>query len=122
MFVSSSVLELFRRTIWGFLRLENEHRSNTSEFRRVNFVPLHFTTGHAHHYDNKGKEHSGFSVLLEVGIIAAIVLGACIISVVMAQHATEQATALMEQQSMIHVMANATSDNNTNKLHFKREL
>jgi hypothetical protein len=34
----SMLLELFRRTIWGFLRLENEHRSNTAGYRRVDFV------------------------------------------------------------------------------------
>ena len=26
----SMILELYRRTVWGFLRLENEHRSNTA--------------------------------------------------------------------------------------------
>lgn len=42
------ILELFRRTIWGFFRLEHEHRQNTQGFRRVNVVPLHFNTGHTH--------------------------------------------------------------------------
>ena len=41
----SMVVELFRRTIWSFFRLENEHRQNTNGYRRVNVVPLHFNTG-----------------------------------------------------------------------------
>jgi hypothetical protein len=90
------VLELFRRTIWGFLRLENEHRSNAGKHRRVGFVPLHFATGHAHNYDAKDK-HSGFSVLLEVCFITALVVGACVVSVVMAQHATERLNQQMEE-------------------------
>jgi hypothetical protein len=85
----SLMLELFRRTIWGFLRLENEHRSNASGFRRVGFVPLHFSTGHMHEYKQE-KEHRGFSVLLEVAIVTMLVLGACTVSVVMAQQATER--------------------------------
>jgi len=35
-------LEVVRRTIWGFFRLENEHLRNTEGFRRVDVVPLHF--------------------------------------------------------------------------------
>ena len=86
----SMVLELFRRTIWGFLRLENEHRSNTAGFRRVNFVPLHFSTGHKHGYKQEA-EHRGFSVLLEVAAVTTLVLAAAVISVVAAQHATQRA-------------------------------
>jgi hypothetical protein len=85
----SLMLELFRRTIWGFLRLENEHRSNSDGFRRVAFVPLHFATGHTHEYKQE-KEHRGFSVLVEVAVVTLIVLAACTASVVMAQEATER--------------------------------
>lgn len=88
----SMMLELFRRTIWGFLRLENEHRSNTAGFRRVDFVPLHFTTGHEHKYKGE-KEHRGFSVLVEVAFVTVLVLGAAVASVVAAQHATERMSA-----------------------------
>jgi xenotropic and polytropic retrovirus receptor 1 len=84
----SMLLELFRRTIWGFLRMEHEHRKRTSSFRRVDFVPLHFTTGHAHSYAN-AQAHSGGSVLLEVVAITLLVVAACVLSVVEAQHASE---------------------------------
>ena len=87
----SMILELYRRTVWGFLRLENEHRSNTAGFRRVGFVPLHFTTGHNHHYNHE-KEHRGFKVLIEIAVITIVVLGACTVSVVAAQRATEKTT------------------------------
>lgn len=85
----SMMLELFRRTIWGFLRLENEHRSNTAGFRRVDFVPLHFSTGHKHGYKQE-EEHRGLTVLLEVAAVTTLVLAAAVISVVAAQHATQR--------------------------------
>lgn len=82
----SMMLELFRRTIWGFFRLENEHRSNASGYRRVNFVPLHFYTGHQHQYEDK-KERSGSAVLTEVIIVTLVVAFFCFASVAAAQHA-----------------------------------
>jgi len=85
----SMMLEIFRRTIWGFLRLENEHRSNTAGFRRVDFVPLHFSTGHTHGYKQE-EPHRGASVLVEVAVVTILVLGAAVVSVVAAQHATER--------------------------------
>lgn len=81
------MLELFRRTLWGFFRLENEHRSNTSNFRRVSFVPLHFNTGHNHKYKQE-TEARGFSVLAEVAAVATVVVLVCVYSVVAAQRAT----------------------------------
>jgi hypothetical protein len=87
------MLELFRRTIWGFLRLENEHRSNAAGFRRVSFVPLHFNTGHGHTYSGKTKAREGQSVLKEVVLVSIIVLGVSVSSIIAAQHAntrTEQ--------------------------------
>jgi hypothetical protein len=81
-------LELMRRTIWGFFRLENEHRSNTDQYRRVSFVPLHFSTGHQHHY-TQGREHAGWTVLLEVGIVTAMVIAVSVSSVIAAQRATK---------------------------------
>mmetsp|Transcript_42986 Transcript_42986/g.104069 ORF Transcript_42986/g.104069 Transcript_42986/m.104069 type:complete len:121 (+) Transcript_42986:46-408(+) len=79
------MLELFRRTIWGFLRLENEHRSNAAGFRRVSFVPLHFNTGHGHKYSD--KKHGGQSVLKEVVLVSIVVLGICVSSIIAAQSA-----------------------------------
>lgn len=80
-------LELFRRTIWGFFRLENEHRNNTGHYRRVNFVPLHFNTGHKHKYHDVEK-HVGWTVLVEVAIVSVIVIVVSISSVIAAQRAT----------------------------------
>jgi hypothetical protein len=97
----SLMLELFRRTIWGFLRLENEHRSKASSFGRVGFVPLHFSTGHMHEY-NQEKEHRGFSVLVEVAVVTLVVLGACTVSVVMAQQATERLNHLEQARERIN--------------------
>jgi hypothetical protein len=85
------MFELFRRTIWGFLRLENEHRSNTAGHRRVSFVPLHFHTGHSHKYKEE-KQHRGASVLGEVIGVAVVVLSVCVYSIVAAQRATREAS------------------------------
>lgn len=68
------VLELFRRTIWGLFRLEHEHRSNVSGYRRVDFVPLHFDTGHEHKYVDK-KQKAGSSVLPELIFVVLVVAG-----------------------------------------------
>mmetsp|Transcript_6754 Transcript_6754/g.18852 ORF Transcript_6754/g.18852 Transcript_6754/m.18852 type:complete len:883 (-) Transcript_6754:92-2740(-) len=80
-------LELLRRTLWGFFRLEHEHRHNTEGFRRVDFVPLHFATGHQHKYKQQ-KEHVGFHVLAEVFVISAFVIGISFLSIMAAQRAT----------------------------------
>ena len=84
--LATMAIELFRRMCWGFFRVEHEHRHNTSGFRRVDFVPLHFSTGHDHRY--KRKEHVGWKVLGEVLIITAIVCTVSIASVIAAQKAT----------------------------------
>mmetsp|Transcript_47140 Transcript_47140/g.87573 ORF Transcript_47140/g.87573 Transcript_47140/m.87573 type:complete len:581 (-) Transcript_47140:544-2286(-) len=80
-------LELMRRTLWGFFRLEHEHRSNTEGYRRVDFVPLHFSTGHDHKY-KKDKERIGWHVLAEVFTVTAIVIAISVTSVIAAQKAT----------------------------------
>jgi len=81
------VVELFRRTIWGFFRLENEHRFNTSQFRRVDFVPLHFDTGHSREYKKK-EEKRGWTVLAEVFAVTVAVIAISISSIVAARNAT----------------------------------
>ena len=80
-------LELLRRTLWGFFRLEHEHRHNTEGYRRVDFVPLHFATGHGHKY-KKEQQHVGVNVLAEVLVITAIVLTISFLSIMAAQKAT----------------------------------
>jgi len=80
--------EIFRRTVWGFLRLEQEHRANTSGYRRVDFVPLHFNTGHNHQYkEAEGKR--GIGVLMEVLVVAAIVIVISVASIVAAQRESQ---------------------------------
>lgn len=80
-------LELMRRTLWGFFRLEHEHRHNTEGYRRVDFVPLHFSTGHDHKY-KKDKERIGWHVLAEVFTVSAVVIAISVTSVIAAQKAT----------------------------------
>ncbi len=83
----SMTVELFRRTIWSFFRLEHEHRQNTSGFRRVNFVPLHFNSGHKHKYHE--RHWVGWKVLVEIAIVTSIVIAISAFSVIVAQRATK---------------------------------
>lgn len=84
----SMTVELFRRTIWGFFRLEYEHRQNTSGFRRVNVVPLHFNTGHKHKYHE--RHWVGWKVLVEIVVVTSIVIAISAFSVIVAQRATHE--------------------------------
>ncbi|MBA0636716.1 hypothetical protein Godav_000070 [Gossypium davidsonii] len=40
--IVSNILEIIRRGIWNFFRLENEHLSNVGKFRAFKSVPLLF--------------------------------------------------------------------------------
>lgn len=85
-------LELIRRTLWSFFRLENEHRNRTQHYGKkedIDFVPLHFTTGHGHKYQ-KSKERSGRRVLLEVFVVGVFVLALCTFVVITAQKASHE--------------------------------
>jgi len=84
-------LELMRRTLWGFFRLENEHRNNTEQYRRVSFVPLHFNTGHGRKYSRE-REHVGWSVLAEVLGVTVLVVSVSTASVIAAQRASRSAS------------------------------
>ncbi|GMI52272.1 hypothetical protein TeGR_g4315, partial [Tetraparma gracilis] len=78
-------LEILRRTVWGFLRLEQEHRHNTEGYRRVDFVPLHFNTGHEHDRAGADKINKGKGVLGEVLTIGGLVIVVSIGSIIAAQ-------------------------------------
>ena len=82
----SMTLELFRRTIWGFFRLEHEHRQNTEGYRRVGVVPLHFNTGHKHKYHE--RHWVGWKVLVEIVVVTSVVIAISAFSVIAAQRAT----------------------------------
>ena len=81
-------LELARRTMWGFFRLENEHRQNTAGFRKVAFVPLHFDTGHEHKYKGS-RGNIGWDVLAEVTVVSLIVIAISVSSVIAAQRLSD---------------------------------
>jgi hypothetical protein len=86
----SMVLELLRRTMWGCFRLENEQRNKVTNFQehRTEFVPLHFDSGHQHHYAEK-RERTGAEVLPEVILIAFVVGFFCFGTIAAAQHANQ---------------------------------
>jgi len=85
-------LELIRRTLWSFFRLENQHRTSTkhyAEHEHIEFVPLHFTTGHNHKY-KQDKGRSGRRVLVEVLAVGFAVVVVCMLVVIAAQRANKQ--------------------------------
>jgi hypothetical protein len=81
-------LELVRRTLWSFFRLENEHRARTKhyeEHKDVNFVPFHFhSTPHKY---KRHKERVGKRVLVEVLTVGIAVFVICMLVVIAAQRA-----------------------------------
>eukprot|EP00978_Attheya_sp_CCMP212_P013021 scaffold32493_cov59-Attheya_sp.AAC.4 len=79
----------------GHNLFQHEHRHNTEGYRRVDFVPLHFNTGHNHKY-KKQKEHVGWHVLAEVAVVSAAVIAISITSVIAAQRATRYAEGLTD--------------------------
>ena len=93
----SMTLELFRRTLWSFFRLEHEHMQNTNGYRRVGVVPLHFNTEHRHKYHE--RHFLGWKVLLEVAVITSIVIAISAMSVIMAQRAAHQVDELAHSKS-----------------------
>ena len=85
----SMMLELSRRTMWGFMRLENEHRTNERSYRRKGFVPLHFNTDHLHKYQEKGGR-AGSDVLREVLLVTVVLAVFCFGTIIAAQHENER--------------------------------
>jgi hypothetical protein len=73
--------------MWGFFRLEYEHRRKKEGSQRADFVPLHFSTGHEHIH-KKHQDHVGWQVLAEVAFVTTLVIGISIGSVVAAQKAS----------------------------------
>ena len=90
-------LELARRAVWAFFRLEREHLDNTSGYRRVAFIPLHFETP-LHHDDTKEKAQSARKrVAMEVAMITLVVVAlgvTAVLPVALPKAHTDNATAV----------------------------
>lgn len=67
-------IEICRRCVWSWLRLEHEHLHNTQGFRRVNFIPLHFETPVRQWAKKTHTPVSGSSVAVELLVVLCIVL------------------------------------------------
>jgi hypothetical protein len=67
--------EIFRRSMWSVMRLENEHINNTAGNREIKYFPLHFDLP-AVTMSLKGAEasNSRFPLLIEMTFFVAIVL------------------------------------------------
>ncbi|KAG5190537.1 EXS family-domain-containing protein [Tribonema minus] len=77
------MLEIFRRTLWGFFRLENEHLRNTEGYRTIDVVPLHFHTAKT---ITEKKSKGGAWVLGEVFLVAASAIVVTVAAVVVARN------------------------------------
>mmetsp|Transcript_17713 Transcript_17713/g.26242 ORF Transcript_17713/g.26242 Transcript_17713/m.26242 type:complete len:198 (-) Transcript_17713:47-640(-) len=76
------VLEIFRRTLWGFFRLENEHLRNTQGYRSIDVVPLHLQSTSI---DESEKSQGGRWVIIEVVVVAISTVTITFIAVVTAR-------------------------------------
>lgn len=70
----AAVAEIFRRTMWSFFRLENEHLNNTSGYRRVDRIPLHFDTPKASLNAEEKRAKGRKAIILEIAVVVIIVI------------------------------------------------
>mmetsp|Transcript_15468 Transcript_15468/g.30821 ORF Transcript_15468/g.30821 Transcript_15468/m.30821 type:complete len:917 (+) Transcript_15468:218-2968(+) len=74
----SITAELVRRAIWCTLLLEHEHRENTMGYRRVSFVPLHFSSEKNTEKEEK-KSKSDYHLSIEVCIVVSAIVASSVI-------------------------------------------
>ncbi|GMH85966.1 hypothetical protein TrST_g9959 [Triparma strigata] len=74
-----AIAEVFRRLAWCLLRVENEHISNASNYRKVNFVPLEQFEGKEGEEGEEGERIMRrrltleiFGVLVLVGVVTSL--------------------------------------------------
>ena len=77
----AAAAEICRRTMWSFFRLENEHLNNTSGYRRVAHIPLHFETPLKPSESKKGQNKKRWTVILEIFVIVVIVIAVSCVAV-----------------------------------------
>ena len=65
-------VEIFRRTLWSFFRVENEHLNNTYGYRRVQHIPMHFDS--TVRKRNKVNRTPFVLVIGEMAILFAVVI------------------------------------------------
>ena len=72
----AAIAEICRRSMWSFFRLENEHLHNTSGYRKVNHIPLHFETPLKQSTtDSSGsKGTKSWHVMAEIVVIIVVVI------------------------------------------------
>lgn len=68
--------EVCRRTMWAFFRLENEHLNNVGNFRRIDYVPLHFETAVKATEASKEANHASRrrTAMLEAVVFVVVVV------------------------------------------------
>jgi xenotropic and polytropic retrovirus receptor 1 len=73
--------EICRRTMWSFFRLENEHLHNTSGYRRVAHIPLHFETDQGQRSTSKAEKPRTLTVKIEIAVIVIVVIVVSVIAI-----------------------------------------
>ena len=78
----AAVAEICRRSMWSFFRLENEHLHNTSGYRKVNHIPLHFETPlKQDSTESSGKGRKAWHVIAEIILIVTVVIVISIVAI-----------------------------------------
>lgn len=78
----AAIAEIVRRSIWSVFRLENEHVHNTSGYRKVAHIPLHFDPPVNQTIESQSDNGGRMQILVEVGSFAAVVIAITVVAIV----------------------------------------
>eukprot|EP00656_Telonema_subtile_P004367 TRINITY_DN11984_c0_g1_i3.p1 TRINITY_DN11984_c0_g1~~TRINITY_DN11984_c0_g1_i3.p1 ORF type:complete len:238 (+),score=68.18 TRINITY_DN11984_c0_g1_i3:90-803(+) len=73
------MIEILRRTMWGFIRVENEHLNNFTGYRKVKVVPLDLEDSRLE--DEATQKKNSLIGLLEIGFFVVTVLALSLIHI-----------------------------------------
>jgi hypothetical protein len=74
-----AALEILRRTMWMWFRLENEHLHNTEGYRQMDFIPLHFDPPVS---KAPTRAYEGLTIILEVMFYVAVIVCVGVVAIV----------------------------------------
>ena len=70
-----------KAAFYKIFRLENEHLHNTSGYRRVAHIPLHFETDQGQRSTSKAEKPRTLTVKIEIAVIVIVVIVVLVIAI-----------------------------------------